>query len=149
MDETIFIRELKFEDWYNGLSECLNELGPIDELTTEEFAHIMWKRSLHTTTFVAVLNKRIIGTGSIMVEEKYFHNGGIVCHVEDVVVCKHMQGKGIGRKIVNRLIEHSKIYNPYKIILSCSDYNLPFYEKLGFYRKNNEMRVDCLTDPVG
>ena len=59
--------------------------------------------------------------------------------IEDVVVKENQRGKGIGKLLVNNLIEKAKKNNCDKIILSSSEKNLKFYQKLGFQKNEFEM----------
>ena len=59
--------------------------------------------------------------------------------IEDVVVKENQRGKGIGKLLVNTLIEKAKKNNCDKIILSSSEKNLKFYQKLGFQKNEFEM----------
>ena len=66
---------------------------------------------------------------------------GRVAHVEDVIVHNDCRGNGLGKMLVNKCIEHAKQQHCYKIILNCSNENIPFYEKCGFNKKENEMAM--------
>ena len=55
-----------------------------------------------------------------------------VGHIEDVVVSKEFEGRGIGMKLVRSLLEKAEIMNCYKTILDCKDELIPFYERIGF-----------------
>ena len=59
--------------------------------------------------------------------------------IEDVVVKENQRGKGIGKLLVNNLIEKAKKNNCDKIILSSSEKNLKYYQKLGFQKNEFEM----------
>ena len=52
---------------------------------------------------------------------------------------ENQRGKGIGKLLVNNLIEKAKKNNCDKIILSSSEKNLKFYQKLGFQKNEFEM----------
>ena len=77
-----------------------------------------------------------------MIEQKFIHDGGLVGHIEDVVVRKDCEGKGIGIKLVTSLLERAKEKNCYKTILDCKDDVKQFYERIGFKRESNGMRYD-------
>ena len=77
-----------------------------------------------------------------MIEQKFIHDGGKVGHIEDVVVRKEYQGKGVGKKIVNALLKYAEKKGCYKTILDCSEDLIPFYESIGFKRHSNSMRFD-------
>ena len=85
---------------------------------------------------VALEKGNVIGYASIHYIKKITRKSGII---EDVVVKENQRGKGIGKLLVNNLIEKAKKNNCDKIILSSSEKNLKFYEKLGFHKNEFEM----------
>ena len=85
---------------------------------------------------VALEKGNVIGYASIHYIKKITRKSGII---EDVVVKENQRGKGIGKLLVNNLIENEKKNNCDKIILSSSEKNLKFYEKLGFHKNEFEM----------
>jgi len=91
---------------------------------------------------VAELDGIIVGATTLLIEQKFIHDGGIVGHIEDVVVSKDFQGQEIGKKIMKFLLEVAKSRGCYKTILDCTDDVKPFYEKLGFTQIANELRFD-------
>jgi glucosamine-phosphate N-acetyltransferase len=93
-------------------------------------------------TFVARMDDRIVGTASLIVEEKFIHGGGFSGHIEDVAVHKDYQGKGIGAALIQHLIEQAKTAGCYKLILNCREGPKAFYEKLGFRPYDFGMRMD-------
>jgi len=70
--------------------------------------------------------------------------GGLVGHIEDVVVDKNHQGQKIGEKIMKFLLEIANNRGCYKTILDCTDDVKPFYEKLGFKQVGKELRFDYI-----
>ena len=91
---------------------------------------------------IAEIEGRVIGSTTLLIEPKFIHQGGVVGHIEDVVVDKKFQGKKIGEKIITHVLEIAKNHGCYKTILDCSDSVKPFYEKLGFKHNSNELRFD-------
>ena len=85
---------------------------------------------------VALEKGNVIGYASIHYIKKITRKSGII---EDVVVKENHRGKGIGKLLVNNLIEKAKKNNCDKIILSSSEKNLKFYQKLGFQKNEFEM----------
>jgi glucosamine-phosphate N-acetyltransferase len=83
----------------------------------------------------------IVGSVTIFIETKIIHNFGKVAHIEDVIVDNTYRGKGLGQILVRKCIDYAQIHNCYKIILNCSDENIPFYEKCGFSKKESEMTL--------
>ena len=91
---------------------------------------------------VAIDNNKIVGSTTLLIEQKFIHDGGLVGHIEDVVVRKDYEGKGIGIKLVMSMLERAKEKNCYKTILDCKDDVKQFYERIGFKRESNGMRYD-------
>ena len=91
---------------------------------------------------VAVDDYKIIGSTTLFIEQKFIHDGGLVGHIEDVVVRKSYEGQGIGMKLVISLLDVAKQRKCYKTILNCEDSLKQFYEKIGFKKATNEMRYD-------
>ena len=57
---------------------------------------------------VAIADKKIVGSTTLFIEQKFIHDGGLVGHIEDVVVRKDYEGQGIGMKLVISLIDVAK-----------------------------------------
>ncbi len=140
----ITIRELEEKDLFNGFLESMDSLKLASNLDIEKAKEIFEKISTNSNHFVyvAILDGRVIGSTTMLIEPKFIHNGGKVAHIEDVVVSKDYQGKGIGEMLMRSLLELAKDNNCYKTILDCTDEVKPFYEKIGFKRTSNGMRYD-------
>jgi glucosamine-phosphate N-acetyltransferase len=129
---------------YNGFLLSLDSLRKTSHIKPKKADIIFDKISKNPnyTIYVAEYNGEIIGATTLLIEQKFIHDGGIVGHIEDVVVRKEHQGKGVGKKIVNALLKYAKKKGCYKTILDCSDELVPFYESIGFKRYSNSMRFD-------
>ena len=140
----ITIRELREEDLWNGFLKSLDSLREASSIDADKAKSIFKKIDSNPDHIIAVAEAdgRIIGSTTLLIETKFIHNGGLVGHIEDVVVDKEHQGKKVGEKIMKFLIEISKKRGCYKIILDCTDDVKPFYEKLGFKQVANELRLD-------
>ena len=84
----------------------------------------------------------IIGTATVLVENKLLHYGSRVGHIEDVVVDKETRLSGIGKQLIEKCVEFSRQRDCYKVILDCGDHNVPFYESCGFKEAEGCMRLD-------
>ena len=91
---------------------------------------------------VALDGNKIVGSTTLLIEQKFIHNGGRVGHIEDVVVRKDYEGRGIGMKLVMSLLNSAKEKNCYKTILDCKDDLKIFYERIGFKSESNCMRYN-------
>jgi glucosamine-phosphate N-acetyltransferase len=143
MSEPI-IRELKKEDIWNGFLKSLDSLKPASNIEKSKAESIFEKINTNPDHIIAVaeLDGKIVGSTTLIIESKFIHDGGLVGHIEDVVVDKEFQGQKIGEKIMIYLIEITKKRGCYKTILNCTEDVKPFYEKLGFKQVANELRFD-------
>jgi len=140
----IIIREIEEDDLEKGFLETLDFLRNASNLDKNKAKEILKKIKQNTNhiIYVAIDNKKIVGSTTLLIEQKFIHDGGLVGHIEDVVVRKDYEGKGIGIKLVTSMLERAKEKNCYKTILDCKDDVKQFYERIGFKRESNGMRYD-------
>jgi len=140
----ITIRKLQKEDLEKGFLQTLDSLRQASNLNKKTAERIFDKINSNPDQIiaVAVIEGKVVGSTTLLIETKFIHNGGKVGHIEDVVVDKKHQGKGIGEKIVKYLLRYAKEQGCYKTILDCADNVKPFYEKLGFKHNANALRFD-------
>ncbi len=78
----------------------------------------------------AVCDGKVIGMGRLV------GDGAMYWYLQEIIVLPEYQGKGIGKSIVNRLIEHIKSEavprTKIEIGLTAVKGKEPFYEKFGF-----------------
>jgi ribosomal protein S18 acetylase RimI-like enzyme len=91
-----------------------------------------------STTMVVSEGNTIIGVASIHIIYKLSRTLGLI---EDVAVNKDHRGKGIGKSLVEKLIEIGKQKNCDKIVLNTSEKNSKFYEKIGFEKNEIQMVI--------
>ncbi len=72
----------------------------------------------------------LVGFGRII------SDGIVHALILDVIVLPEMQGEGIGKEIMNKLILKCKKHNIRDIQLFCAKDKAGFYEKLGFERRD-------------
>ncbi|KEQ56334.1 glucosamine-phosphate N-acetyltransferase protein [Marine Group I thaumarchaeote SCGC AAA799-E16] len=138
------IRKLDIEDLQNGFLTTLDSLRKASDIDKTKAEEIFKKIDSNPDYMIAVaeIDGKVVGSTTLLIEQKFIHNGGRVGHIEDVVVDKNFQGQKIGEKIMKYLLEIAKKQGCYKTILDCTDDVKPFYEKLGFKQVANELRFD-------
>jgi glucosamine-phosphate N-acetyltransferase len=140
----IKIRDIVESDIENGFLESLDSLRKASDLDKGVGKDILRKIIANPDYIihVAEINGKIVGSTTLLIEQKFIHNGGRVGHIEDVVVSKEYEGRGIGIKLVSSLLEKAKVMNCYKTILDCQNELIPFYERIGFKKESNQMRYN-------
>ena len=142
--ENLKIRELEQKDLFNGFLESLNSLRSVSDIDKDKAEKIfsIIKSGQNQKIFVAILEDKVVASTTLIIEQKFIHDGGLVGHIEDVAVSKKYQGKGIGKELIIQVLDYAKKNNCYKTILDCSDDVKSFYERIGFKRHSNCMRFD-------
>ena len=119
------IRELAKSDynqvielWTKSLSNKFD-----NEINTD---HISDPSSI---TLVSVDNNTITGVASLYIIKKLTRTLGLI---EDVAVNENYRGKGIGKKLVEKLIGIAVDKKCDKTVLNSSEQNSEFYKKIGF-----------------
>jgi glucosamine-phosphate N-acetyltransferase len=148
-DGSVLIRRLEIADRERGFLPLLAQLSSCPDLTASEFAacfadlaalgddHVI----LVAEDPAAAAERRILSTGCLFVERKFLRGGGKVGHVEDVVVDAAARGRGLGLRVVRRLVEIAKEAGCYKVILDCTPELRAYYAKCGFVEKGVQMAV--------
>ncbi|KAI0682208.1 acyl-CoA N-acyltransferase [Earliella scabrosa] len=149
----LHIRPLASSDYSRGHLSVLSVLtvvtDPGEEAWRAQFEAIRAApRTYYSIVIVDKASDRIVAVGTVFVERKFLRGLGCVGHIEDIAVDKTQQGKKLGLRIIHALTGISENSGCYKTILNCSDSNIPFYEKCGFQKKENEMAKYAPVDPA-
>jgi glucosamine-phosphate N-acetyltransferase len=138
------IRELQKKDLQNGFLTTLDSLKQTSNIDKNKAEEVFEKINSNPNHIIVIveLDGKIVGTATMLIEPKFIHDGGLVGHIEDVVVGEKYQGQKIGNEIVEFLLEFAKNRGCYKTILNCTDDVKGFYEKIGFKHTANELRFD-------
>ena len=151
MESTNFIiREIEQADLEKGFFQTLSNLAMLGRIRDdlEQAKKILQEIKSYPLykIFVAVKNDdaEIIGSITLLIEQKFIHDGGKSGHIEDVVTRKEYEGIGVGSALVSAALAFAREKNCYKVILDCSEKNVPFYEKIGFRRNEISMRYDLI-----
>ena len=141
------IRQIKKTDLDNSFFSLLAQLS--GEVTSYDVDYLwgQYSKNSNHITFVDEVKEAgksscILATSSVIIENKFLHCGSKVGHIEDVVVDKDTRGSGLGQKIVEHCIDYAREAGCYKVILDCSNKNVPFYINCGMYLSENCMRID-------
>jgi glucosamine-phosphate N-acetyltransferase len=106
---------------YEQFIETINYIKPFSEIWIIEYEN------------------DIIATGTIIYEKKFIYNNSILAHIEDICVKSSYRKLGIGKLLINKLMDIAKYNGCYKITLVCSFENILFYKKCGLEKRGFQM----------
>lgn len=140
----IALRPLSSNDYDKGFLETLGQLTTVGEVSKEAYLkRFNWLKSRNDEYFCIVLedlsNGRIVGSGTVFIERKFIHGCSSAGHIEDIVTHDSMRGKGLGKVLILTLTDLAKKGGAYKVLLSCAEKNVGFYEKCGLCPKSVSM----------
>jgi glucosamine-phosphate N-acetyltransferase len=139
------LRKIEKEDFHKNYLCLLKQLTTIDpdKINKEMFDTFLDKLNENHQIYVIEQTEQhiIIGTITIIFEQKLIHTMGIVCSIEDVIIDTNFRGLKLSKLLINKAVELSKYYGCYKIILNCNDDNVVIYEKNGFKNNGNLMSL--------
>merc|ERR1711879_61854 len=143
-DGDFVFRLLELSDYEKGICRVLGQLTEVGNVSKEQFARRFNEfRQQGDTYFVVVCEdlakRQVAGCAPLMVEKKIIHDCGSCGHIEDVVVDSTYRGKNLGLKLIQHLRVIGERLGCYKIILDCSEKNVPLYERTGFTKKEVQM----------
>eukprot|EP00033_Pygsuia_biforma_P003498 GCRY01003828.1.p1 GENE.GCRY01003828.1~~GCRY01003828.1.p1 ORF type:complete len:202 (+),score=43.80 GCRY01003828.1:119-724(+) len=146
LKEGFTIRPLLKTDYYKGFNDLLSQLTTVDPLSHSAFeAQFSEMHKRKDTYFLIAIEEQatcnLVGLGTLFVERKFIHSAAQYGHIEDIVVDKGLRGLSLGKVIIHTLLKLGVYLGCYKVILDCSDENIPFYEKCGLVHCGNEMAL--------
>ncbi len=125
------------EEDYEEYKNLMYEFSKYDYTITKE-KYIEYIQQENPKIMKIIVDDKIIGVGTLFILHKLHYKP--VAQIEDVIITKEYQHKGYGKQLISAFVNMAKP-TCYKIILHCLDKNVIFYEKCGFIRNGNEMKI--------
>jgi glucosamine-phosphate N-acetyltransferase len=142
MNSNQFIfRKLEESDYHKNYLDLLSQLTQVGHISPEEFSNILAKIQSQIWVFEDTIANKIVASASILLEQKIIHGGGIVAHLEDVVVDQSYRGNQLGQKLIANVVDIAKNSGAYKIIADCKSELLSFYSKNGFEKRGEQIAI--------
>ena len=124
------------------LIELYNNFGENNELNYENCKIILENiltNNNHNIFLYIDSSNNILGALTLLVEQKFIHNGKCAAHIEDFVVKQEFRGQNIGKDLIHHAINYAKDHNCYKIILDTNSKLEKYYTSYGFINKGTTM----------
>lgn len=137
------LRPLASDDFMRAHFKLLSTLSTSPPLAPSTYANMFNALKANGGYYILVLVERatdeLVLSGTLILERKFIHGGGLAGHIEDIIVSEAVQGRGLGATLVRGLRELGVSLGCYKIILDCQEPKVGFYEKCGFTLRGRQM----------
>ncbi|MFJ6780725.1 GNAT family N-acetyltransferase [Streptomyces yangpuensis] len=129
------------------------ELNPDDAPLPQEKADAVWAAISHQqgrTVLVADAEGAVAGSADCLVLPNLTRGGRAILFVENVVVAKAFQRRGVGRRLMEAVVQLGESADCYKVQLLAADdeYVHRFYESCGFLARAEGFRRYGRHDPM-
>lgn len=135
--EGLRVRPLCRADYRRGFLQLLSQLTSVGDVSEEQFlkrfdAMQACPNTYYVTVIEDTTNGQVIGSSTLVVEQKFIHGCAVRGRLEDVVVNNTYRGKQLGKLIIMTVTLLAEELNCYKMTLDCKDKLVPFYSTLGY-----------------
>ncbi|CAF1070309.1 unnamed protein product [Adineta steineri] len=144
-DGKYLIRPLSLKDYDHGYIDLLRQLTECGKISYEEFQERFYEMKQCSNTYHILviedmnLNKKIIGTTTLVCEKKFIRQLGVRGRIEDVVIDNEYRGQQLGKLLVDLLTKLAKEKcDCYKISLECKDNLIGFYKQFGYDHEDKQ-----------
>jgi len=131
------VRPLQRGDYDKGFLQLLSQLTSVGNCTRQQFDdrfHFMQQSGGYFVTVIEdTRSKKIIGSATLAIEQKFIHNCALRGRLEDVVVNNTYRGKQLGKLIVVTVSLLAESMGCYKMSLDCKDSLIAYYKTLGYH----------------
>ena len=150
------INNLIDEEYYNKFFSILQQLTNAPKIPYRMF--VIYVNSLplnhHIYVYKVLKSKEytntntteyeIVGTMTLIIEQKLIHGGAKCGHIEDLVVDEKSRGQNIAQELLQFAKDRCRSSGCYKVILDCDEKLAGFYKKNGFSLSGQMMRYNIM-----
>lgn len=141
--EGLVIRPLALSDFDKGYMQLLQHLTKVGDVSQEKFEdRFKQMKSCPDTYYIVVIEDttlgKVVGSASLIKEQKFIHGATARARVEDVVVSDEYRGKQLGKILLDVVLHLSKVIGCYKLSLECKDNMVKFYSVFDLKRPEGQ-----------
>ncbi|KAG8036849.1 hypothetical protein G9C98_004171 [Cotesia typhae] len=138
-ENELLVRPLRSTDYDKGFIQLLGQLTDVGNITKDQFLNRFFKMKTAGGYYVVIVEDlnggEVVGSATLVVEQKFIHNCALKGRLEDVVVNSKYRGRHLGKLLISTISQLSRSLQCYKLSLDCRDRLIGFYESLGFQRE--------------
>lgn len=139
-NQELVYRKLELTDYRDYLI-LMNNYRQTDININEEYFIEIYDSMINKYNKIIVCEfmGKLIGSITVLVEQKVIHNFSKYAHIEDVFVLNEFRHKKIGTDLVNEALKYCKELNIFKVSLNCSETLEKFYSINNFEKRQINM----------
>ena len=126
------------EEYLECLEDLIDHSTNGSQVTPVDIFFNRIKENKNYEAYVYIMDNRIVATAAILYEYKLKYIKP-KAHIEDVAVHKDYRARVLGIEIVKHCTNVAQKNNCYKVVLTCEDSLVSFYEQLDFKKSDNFM----------
>lgn len=123
----INIRNIELSDFYNYKTHIKSN---ISKEYFKNFVNNILNENHHI--LVIEYDNIIIGSGTLLIEQKMTYGGCKMGHIENILINENMRGNKFGSLIIHELVKIADQKQCYRVDLVCENHLNKFYKSLGF-----------------
>ena len=109
------LRTLQSEDYSRGYLNLLSQLTTVKDMSQTQFDEILVANQANYIAVVQDAQGALVGTGTVMIQQKFIRGGGKVGFIEDIVVSDKARGTGLGKLLIQHLMRVGQERGCYKV----------------------------------
>jgi len=127
------------EDDYSSILKLLKQLWPNRKLKNETLKKVytIALKCEKQKLIAALIDNQIVGFCSLTIKNNLWQAGNLG-HIDELIVDNNLRGKGIGRKLMNEIVQIAKKNKCNRIELDSAFHREEahqFYENIGFEKR--------------
>jgi len=150
-NQNFIYRKLEKYDYKDYLT-LINDFRSTNLNISQEYFNDIYDKIMPNTTNTTNTNKtngntiivceymgKLIGSITILLEQKFIHNFALYAHIEDVFVSEDFRHMKIGSEMVKEALQYCKTINVFKVLLNCRKELEEFYSLNNFEKRQINM----------
>ncbi|KAL3872913.1 hypothetical protein ACJMK2_036089 [Sinanodonta woodiana] len=138
--EGLRMRPLCRGDYDKGFMSLLSQMTKVGDVSREEFeARFTAMEACPDSYYIVVIEdtmtKKVIGSGTLVIEQKFIRKCSSRGRIEDVVVHNQYRGKQLVKLMMDTLMVLSQQLGCYKVSLESEDDRVMFYSQFGLIKE--------------
>jgi glucosamine-phosphate N-acetyltransferase len=139
-NQELIYRNLEKKDYKDYLI-LINDFRKTDISISQDYFNEIYDNIFNNYNRIIVCEfmGKIIGSITIIIEQKFIHNFSKYAHIEDVFVHNDFRHKKIGSQLINEALNYCKNMNVFKVSLNCNESLEQFYSINNFEKRQINM----------